>query len=65
MIFLKFLLYSGILIFSLMMAWTTGKFIFVAINHWTDCSNTKDEAMQILLMAVLTFVYFMLIIWRI
>lgn len=65
MIFLQFLLYSGILLFSLMMAWGSGKFIFVAINHWTDCSSTKEEAMQILLMAVLTFIYFMLIVWRI
>lgn len=65
MIFLKALVYCGILLFSLMMAWTTGKFIFVMINRWTDCSNTREEVMQILLMAVLTFIYFMLIIWRI
>lgn len=62
MIFLTFLLCVIVAGFSLMMGWGLGKFIFVAINHWIDCSNTKERIMQIVLDLVLAFVIYFLIL---
>jgi len=49
-------------LFCCLMGWGIGKFIFVALNDWTDFSSRNEHKVQIALMATIALLLFVLIL---